>query len=68
MTTTSFFCRKKALWPFPPITLPRPEPFVNPPRKFYSFFAGPRAFVQLYQPQPLFFGRFHPCSEDQDPL
>ena len=30
MTTTSFFCRKKALWPFPPITLPRPEPFVNP--------------------------------------
>ena len=30
MTTTSFFCRKKALWPFPPITLPLPEPFVNP--------------------------------------
>ena len=24
--------------------------------------------MQLYQPQPLFFGRFHPCSEDQDPL
>ena len=37
MTTTSFFCRKKALWPFPPITLPRPEPFVNPATRKDSF-------------------------------
>ena len=37
MTTTSFFCRKKALWPFPPITLPRPEPFVNPDPQILQF-------------------------------
>ena len=68
MTTTSFSVVKRHFGLFRPLLYHGRSRSSTPPRKFYSFFAGPRAFVQLYQPQPLFFGRFHPCSEDQDPL
>ena len=62
MTTTSFFCRKKALWPFPPITLPRPEPFVNPAPQILQLLCRaarlcatvPTSAVVFWQIPPLF--------------
>ena len=62
MTTTSFFYRKKALWPFPPITLPRPEPFVNPAPQILQLLCRaarlcatvPTSAVVFWQIPPLF--------------
>ena len=47
MTTTSFSVVKRHFGLFCPLLYHGRSRSSTPPRKFYSFFAGPRAFVHL---------------------